>query len=119
MELKGKTRSEVALMLNAADAALMTSFTEGSPQFIKEAMACGAPIVSTPVGDVPELCKGLEGHFVVDYTAEEIKQALRKAIQFREEHTFTKGPEWLRKRNILPVETAKRIMDVYTEVLRR
>lgn len=45
-ECKGYTRSQVALLMNAADAFLMTSFTEGSPQVIKEAMACGCPIVS-------------------------------------------------------------------------
>ena len=35
--LKGYSREEVALLLNAADVAFLTSKWEGSPQFIKEA----------------------------------------------------------------------------------
>ena len=45
LELKGYTREEVTLLMCAADAFLLTSFMEGSPQVIKEAMACGCPIV--------------------------------------------------------------------------
>ena len=55
MELKGFDREQVCRLMNAVDAVLMTSFTEGSPQFIKEAMATGCPIVSTDVGDVKEM----------------------------------------------------------------
>ncbi|KKK52933.1 hypothetical protein LCGC14_3099900, partial [marine sediment metagenome] len=55
IELKGFDRDQVAHLLNAADLALMTSYSEGSPQFIKEALACNCPIISTNVGDVQEL----------------------------------------------------------------
>ena len=54
LELKGYSREEVTLLMCAADAFLMTSYAEGSPQVIKEAMACGCPIVSVDVGDVKE-----------------------------------------------------------------
>ena len=64
LELKGYSREEVSLLMCAADAFLMTSFTEGSPQVIKEAMACGCPIVSVDVGDVKERVHGLKGCFV-------------------------------------------------------
>src|SRR5207253_3876490 len=48
------TREQVRLMLNAADCLLVTSLHEGSPNIVKEAMACNLPVVSVPCGDVIE-----------------------------------------------------------------
>jgi teichuronic acid biosynthesis glycosyltransferase TuaC len=67
IEIKNMTRPEVASALNKADCLMMSSFSEGSPQIIKEAMACDLPIVSTKVGDVEDLIKGADNC----YTAEE------------------------------------------------
>lgn len=66
LELKGYSRDEVTLLMCAVDAFLMTSFTEGSPQVIKEALACGCPIVSVDVGDVKERIEGVEGCYVAE-----------------------------------------------------
>jgi len=50
--LSNADREEVRWMLNAADCLLVTSLHEGSPNIVKEAMACNLPIVSVPCGDV-------------------------------------------------------------------
>jgi N-acetyl sugar amidotransferase len=81
-ELKNYNRNEVNLLLNAADVALMTSFSEGSPQFIKEAMAVNCPVVSTDVGDVREMLKDTEGCYITAYKAAEVSEKISKALAF-------------------------------------
>ena len=84
LELKGYSRQQVALLMQAVDCFLMTSHTEGSPQVIKEAMACGCPIVSVDVGDVKERIEGLVGCWIVpDYCEENVTDRLRKAMRFK------------------------------------
>jgi len=52
---------QVPVWLNASDALLLTSMHEGSPTVVKEALACGLPVVSVDVGDVAERIEGIEG----------------------------------------------------------
>ena len=82
LELKGYTRPQVATLMQAVDAFLMTSFTEGSPQVIKEAMACGCPIVSVDVGDVKERIGEIPGCYIADRNAESIAGKLKEAMAF-------------------------------------
>lgn len=83
LELKGYARDEVSLLMCAVDAFLMTSVSEGSPQVIKEAMACGCPIVSVDVGDVKERIAGVEGCFMAETRdPKEMAGLLQKAITF-------------------------------------
>lgn len=83
LELKGYSREEVTLLMCAVDALLMTSFTEGSPQVIKEALACGCPIVSVDVGDVKERIDGVDGCYVAETRhATELASLLQNAMGF-------------------------------------
>jgi teichuronic acid biosynthesis glycosyltransferase TuaC len=61
ISLEGYSRGEVVDVMNAVDVTLMTSEFEGSPVSIKESLACMTPVVSVPVGDLPELLEGLPG----------------------------------------------------------
>jgi glycosyltransferase involved in cell wall biosynthesis len=62
--LRGVPHEEVSIWLNASNAVLLTSLYEGSPNVIKEALACNVPIVSLDVGDVRERITGLDGCYI-------------------------------------------------------
>ncbi|MBD2700696.1 glycosyltransferase [Spirosoma sp. BT702] len=77
LELTNYTREEVALMFSAVDVALMTSFSEGSPQFVKEALACNCPVVSTDVGDVQAVMGEVAGCYVTSYDPIDVAAKIR------------------------------------------
>lgn len=83
IELKNFTRQQVNLLMNAADVLLMTSFSEGSPQVVKEALTCRLPVISTAVGDVPQLAKQTDGITIVPYDAHVIAAALDQRLSDR------------------------------------
>ena len=117
LELKGYTREEVTSLMCAADVFLMTSFTEGSPQVIKEAMACGCPIVSVDVGDVKERIEGVDGCYVANtHNPQELAGLLQKALQFEGK---TKGREKIIADMLDNRQMAQKLIDVYKEVCHR
>ncbi|MGV3641160.1 MAG: glycosyltransferase family 4 protein [Adhaeribacter sp.] len=65
LELKGYTRPELTLLMQAADALILCSTREGSPQVIKEAILNSLPVVANDVGDVKQICAGVDNCFVV------------------------------------------------------
>ena len=111
----GKLKRElVPLNMSAADVMVLTSETEGSPNAIKEALACGLPIVSVDVGDAAELVAGIEGCWICDTTGEAIADGILRALSFGRR---TDG----RKRafEMSSSVTALRILALYEEVLQK
>jgi glycosyltransferase involved in cell wall biosynthesis len=80
LEFYGYTREQVPLLYNAVDCGLLTSFSEGSPQFVKEAVACGCPVVSTDVGDAKEVIEGVENSYICSYETDDVIRKLQKAF---------------------------------------
>jgi glycosyltransferase involved in cell wall biosynthesis len=116
LELKGYSREQVACLMQAVDAFLMTSFTEGSPQVIKEAMACGCPIVSVDVGDVRERIGELDGCFLAERTPEDLSEKLKAAIAFGKR---TDGRKAIESSGLTNEVVARKILEVYNSVLRK
>jgi glycosyltransferase involved in cell wall biosynthesis len=53
--------AEMPWYMNASDVLLLTSMHEGSPNVVKEALACNVPVVSVDVGDVQMRIGSLAG----------------------------------------------------------
>jgi len=110
IELQGYSREEVALLINAVDVVLLTSFTEGSPQIIKEAMACNCPIVSVPVGDIENVISGTAGCFISTYKPTDIADKLKQALEYGKR---TEGRERILSLGLDREAVAKQILSVY------
>lgn len=114
IELHSYSREEVAQMLNNVDLLLLTSLWEGSPQVVKEAMACNTPIVSVDVGDVRWLLDGLDGCYVTSHDPEDIASKIEQVIDFKDK---TKGRERLFELGLDSESVARKIIEVYNSVI--
>lgn len=72
----------IPLYMNASDVLVFTSAQEGSPNVIKEALACNLPVVSVAVGDVALRIGQVEGcELCNDDRPETIAVALERVLQ--------------------------------------
>ena len=115
IELKGYTREQVTALFYAVDSFLMTSFTEGSPQVVKEAMACDCPIVSVDVGDVAERIEGLDGCYIAERTPQDIASKLQEVFSLK---TRTKGRKRIIELGLTNDLVAKKLVKIYEDVLK-
>ena len=114
-ELRGFSRAEVNHWMCAANCLLLTSKTEGSPQVIKEAMACGCPIVSVDVGDVAERVSGVEGCYVVrTREPKDIAEALQKALAHLGK---TNGRERIQEMGLSNEQVVEQLMAIYQSLV--
>jgi glycosyltransferase involved in cell wall biosynthesis len=114
--LWGIPPSCVPTYMNAADAMIMTSFAEGSPNVIKEAMACNLPVVSVPVGDVEWLLSGVQGSSVCPRDRAELANALLPVLGSR---LRSNGRAALLRLGLDTHSVARQVQRIYNEVLHR
>ncbi len=97
---------------NAADVVMLTSLWEGSPNAIKEAMACNRPIVSTDVGDVQKIMDDVDGCFIAQNTKEDVSKQMIKALNY---NTQTKGRKKIYYLDDMVI--AEKIVKIYKEII--
>jgi len=105
--------SLVPIYLNAADLLLLTSFYEGSPNIVKEAMACNIPIVSTIVGDVDIVIKNTSGCYLAAFEARDVACKISLALQH---NGRTNGREKIT--HLDSNEISRKIIDIYHTLLK-
>lgn len=113
VEMRGFTRDQVNLVMNAANCLLMTSHREGSPQVVKEAMVCGTPVVSVDVGDVKDVTAGIEGCFITSYDVNDVARSVEQTFAFQGK---TAGRQRIIERGLSNELVAKRIIEIYNIV---
>lgn len=115
IELKGYSREEVNLLMNACDFQLTTSFRESGPLVVKEAMACGTPIVSVDVGDVREVIGDTEGCYISERNSDDIAKKIQMALAFKGK---TNGRQRIIDLGLSNDLVAKKLIHVYDNVLK-
>jgi teichuronic acid biosynthesis glycosyltransferase TuaC len=117
LELKGYTRQQVAWLMNAVDACLLTSHSEGSPQFIKEALSCNCPVVSVDAGDVKTLMEEVDHCRIVDRNATDIANALQWVMDKNER--LTHGRAKIEALELDSQSVAAKIKDIYIKLINK
>lgn len=105
---------KIPVYMNAANVLTLLSKREGSPNVIKEAMACNLPIVSTDVGDVREVIRDTEGCYITSFDPKEVAKKIQMALDFGKRTDGRKNIKHLEINNI-----AKKITSIYQQVLNK
>ena len=115
LELKGYSREEVNLLMNACDFQLTTSFRESGPLVVKEAMACGTPVVSVDVGDVKDVIGDTEGCYIAESNPNDIADKICMALFFKGK---TNGRQRIIDLGLSNDLVAKRLVEIYEDILK-
>jgi len=75
-----KDSGEVARLINQAKLLIMPSYNEGGPRVVLEAMACGVPVLATPVGIVPDLLKNSPGGEITSWEPKDMAQKAERLL---------------------------------------
>ncbi len=115
IELRGFNHDQVNLVMNAANCLIVTSHREGGPLVVKEAMACGTPVVSVLVGDVKMTMDGIEGCFIASHELKEVTACLKQALSYGGK---TKGRQRIMELKLSMEEVALQLMSIYNLIMK-
>jgi len=107
-------QDRLGLLMSACDALVFPSYQEGSPNIIKQAMACNLPIVATDVGDVRQIIGKTPGCFICAPDVADFAARLTEILGSRRR---TNGREQVRQ--FSGTAMAQKLIRVYEETLER
>ena len=114
-----RSSEEIPVWMNASDVLVLPSKSEGRPNVVLEAQACGVPVVATSVGGIPELIEdGVDGILVPPGDCAALAASL-KSLCADEDVRRQYGKAARRKveeRGLTWERTADRTRDIYRRV---
>lgn len=75
-----ETPHALAELYRSAKCLVCTSYSEGGPRVVAEALACGTPVVTTPVGITREVVGNNENGFICDWQAPVLAEKINQII---------------------------------------
>jgi len=108
---------EIPTYLNSVDVLVVPSLMEGSPNVIKEAMACNCPIVSTDMGDVRWVFGETKGCYLASFEPANFAEKISLALKFSKEVRRPNGSERIKELGLDSETIATRISEIYKIVL--
>lgn len=114
LEMKGLSRAECTLRMCACDLFALPSKSEGSPQALKEAMACNCPIIATDIADIKHLLGDVEGHYLCKFEAENVAKQITKAFEFGKR---TNGRQRIFELGLTNELVAKKLIPIYHAIM--
>ena len=103
--------------LNSCDLVLLTSKWEGSPNIVKEAMACCKQVVSIAVGDVEWLLDGLDGCYIAANSSKDIERKTRKALDHSRKGHDTGGRKRIIDLELDELSVSKKLATLYHSII--
>lgn len=113
----GKPHHELIKEINSAKVLLVTSLWEGSPNIVKESMACNCPVVSTDVGDVKWLFGDEPGYYLTTYDPMDVANKITSALKYSDKYGKTNGRQRIINLGLDSTAIARKILEVYRKVL--
>ena len=99
--------------LHETDVLIVPSFMEGSPNLVKEAMACNCTTIATRVGDVEWLFGSTPGYYLTDFCPHDLAKQIDSAIHFSRSATTRCGRTRLIKLQLESKKVAAQIAQIY------
>ena len=116
IEMQGLSREMITKYMCACDLFALPTKNEGSPQALKEAMACNCPIIATDVADIKHLLGNLDGHYLCSFDPNDVAAKLVQAFAFSGR---TNGRKRIIELGLDNEKVAEKVIRIYQSIINK
>ena len=114
IEMRGLNRAQITKLMCGCDVFALPTKREGSPQALKEAMACNCPIIATDVADIKYIMGEIDGTYITSFDPKDVADKITQALEFGKR---TNGRQRIIDLGLDDETVAKRIFEIYKTIL--